>query len=198
MAREPYDKMRGFVNHDPYPEHAKMHRHSQGNWAIREFLYWLRRNWPHLDIGSLTVDNFNDLIFAFRGVDPVDYHAEAAQLRSAHVVVQPLAPQSAGESVNWYPGKVADEIFDLVSARGQVTSAEILSEFPQYTRTAIAQNLTRMVRSGRLARPHYGCYTLPTRVAKPAIRADTSEPVPATSDPLQDLLSKVRKGRDHG
>lgn len=66
---------------DPYPQHAKMYPHSSENWAIREFALFLTMN------NKIPVDLLDQLegwLCEFRGVDQLEYEAEAAKLKSEY------------------------------------------------------------------------------------------------------------------
>lgn len=63
---------------EPYPEHAKMYPFFNENWAIGEFCHFMVDN----GLVELTFKQVEDALLAFRGVDKLEYEAEAAKLKS--------------------------------------------------------------------------------------------------------------------
>lgn len=66
---------------EPYPQHAKMYPHSSENWAIREFVAFLATE-KKISVGSH--DQLEAWLCEFRGVDQLEYEAEAAKLKSEY------------------------------------------------------------------------------------------------------------------
>lgn len=65
---------------DPYPQHAKMYPFYEQNWAVREFIGFLAT----AGLVNLTSQQVEDALLAWRGVDKLEYEAEAAKLKSEY------------------------------------------------------------------------------------------------------------------
>lgn len=86
-ARKAADKVRdGRPRQDPlpipgpYPQHAKLYPHTQTNWEIREFWHFLAAQ----GLSPLSWDELDDQLLVWRGVDKLEYLAEAADMRSKY------------------------------------------------------------------------------------------------------------------
>lgn len=116
--KEPYHQTHGFEVEDPYPQHRKLHPHTESNWQIREFVFWLRTR-GSADLTDLKFDDINDLILQFRGVDLLEYRAEVAQMRSRYRWMwEKIKPEPAQAQTIPEPAEVvepeADPLRDLL------------------------------------------------------------------------------------